>query len=155
MAQTRPARLLWLHGHRLSSTVEPWASKRIPAMYERSCQALTWSKPPSRSSSQPALSCNRKICTIVQQVAVHDANLQLESSLLSLSFTLTLQSGSNPSCSFSRLSSAWSTNIQSSWNIWMYSFKIYTKWSAQTSIHKLVHNAVTLVWACSGSSQLQ
>ena len=40
----RPARLLWLQGHGLSFTVEPRVSKGIHAMYERSCQARTWSQ---------------------------------------------------------------------------------------------------------------
>ena len=43
---------------------------------------------------------------------------------------------------------------QSSWNIWMCSFKVYSKWSVQASkqaskqanIHTHVHNEVTLVW---------
>ena len=39
---------------------------------------------------------------------------------------------------------------QSSWNIWICSFKIYGKWSVQaskqTNIHTHVRNEVTLVW---------
>ena len=44
-----PAGLLGLHG--LSFTVKPWASKGTPVMYERSCQALTWSKSHHRTFS--------------------------------------------------------------------------------------------------------
>ena len=38
-----------LHGHGLSFTVKPWASRGILAMYERSCHVLTWSKPHHRT----------------------------------------------------------------------------------------------------------
>ena len=48
---------------------------------------------------QPALLRDRQNRT-VQKDAVRAANIQLESSSLSLSFTPTLQSSSNPSCSF-------------------------------------------------------
>ena len=80
---------------------------------------------------QPALSCDCQNRT-VQKVAVRAANIQLESSSLSLSFTPTLQSGSNPLCSLL-------------WNIWIRSFKIYGKYthtSAQCS-----HTSVGLAQA--------
>ena len=43
-ATIHPARPLWLHGHVLSFTVKPWASRDSPAMHEWSYQACTWSQ---------------------------------------------------------------------------------------------------------------
>ena len=73
----RLAGLLWVHMHVLSFTIETWASKRITAMYEWSCKALTWSKPRYCTYSQPALSCDCQTNTIVQKVAVRATNVNL------------------------------------------------------------------------------
>ena len=111
-----PAGLLYGYtGHGLSFTVKPWASKGIPAMYEWSCQALTWSKPRHRTFCLSLAAClagvtrSSQTRTMVQKVScrVCCQRIQLKSSSLSLSFTPNLQSGSSPSRSFSRLS--WST----------------------------------------------
>ena len=48
----------WLNWHGLSFTVKPWASRRIPAMYERSCQVRTWTQRTySRSCSLSLVPC--------------------------------------------------------------------------------------------------
>ena len=76
--------------------------------------------------------------------------IQLKS-LLSLSFTATLQSGSSPLCSFSRVLRSL-LKYTLAWTFRMHSFKIYGKWSVQTNKptnkHRYTHvrNAVTLVW---------
>ena len=44
-------------GYGVSFIVKPWASKRIPAMYERSCQALTWNKLRHRTDSLSLAAC--------------------------------------------------------------------------------------------------
>ena len=137
---------------KLQSNHMAWASKGIPAIYEHSCQVPTWSH---RTSCFLSLvvrlvtqsSDSQKVngyCACCQWI-------QLESSSPSLSFTLTLQSGSSASRLFPRL--RWSTRRrghQISWNIriWMRSFAIYGKWSVQTSIdtHTCSNYAVTLVW---------
>ena len=88
------------------------------------------------------LSRYRQTRTIVQKVSCCACCqcIQLESSLLLLSCTLTLQSGSSPHTR----SHGWSIHRK----IFKCAhFKIYSKWSVQTkSIHTHVHNAVTLVW---------
>ena len=120
------------HGHGVSFTVEPWASKiENPCYVRRSCQARTWSKP----CSLAALSCDRQTHTTVQKVnchacCQHSTWIVFAVTLFQADLKYTLEN----------------MDIQSSWNISMRSFKIYGKWSFQTSIHTRVCNAVTLVW---------
>ena len=89
-----PARLLWLHGHWLSFTVKPWASRGIPAMYEQLCQVRTLSQCTSCCLSPGLLIA----CLFVQssdsylssqtKYAVHAANaFNLVVFLLSLSLS--------------------------------------------------------------------
>ena len=98
-----PGGLLWLHRHGLSFTVKPWAPAVMPSTYLKPAYILL---PVTRS-----LPCHAIIrLTIVQKVSCRACchHIQVESSLLSLSFMPTLQFGSSPSCSFSQLS--WSTH---------------------------------------------
>ena len=80
--------------------------------------------------------------------------IQLESPSLPVFFSPTLQSGSSPSHSMAELKYTCNVDTQSSRNISMRSFEIYSKWSVQANkqaskqanIHTHVPNAVTLVW---------
>ena len=80
------------HWHGLSFTVKPWASRGIPTMYERSCQACIWSQWLPVTSSLPCYAILR--LTIVQKVSfsVCCQCIQLELTSLSLTFTPTLYS---------------------------------------------------------------
>ena len=121
----------WPQGHGQSFTLKLWASRGVAVVYEQSWQALTWSKPHHHT-----LYCGVIVSLIASKVNCHACclHIQLKSSL---SFTPTLQSGSSPSRSFSRLL-AWSTHqCGHSITVW-----IYSKWSVQNNMH----NAVTLVW---------
>ena len=105
VAHIRPAGLLWLHGHGLDFTFndsnKPWASGAIPAVYERSCQALTWSKFVV-CHSQPISIVMRQCDSQIHSIDLSEScracclRIHVESSSLSLSFAPTLQSGSNP-----------------------------------------------------------
>ena len=150
-----PAGLLWLHGHGLSLVVKPWARKGIPAMYERSCQVLTWSKPRNRTFCSLSLAaCLVTQSFIVVSFLVCCQCIQHWPFFLSLSFTPTLQSGSSPSRLFSRFS--WSTvhvgihghSIVRYLNALIWNLQYVVGPNKQANKHRYTHlrNAVTLVW---------
>ena len=87
----------------------------------RSYQALTWSKPRHHTSLRPLDSQHQFIRKLLCMLQTHSTWVVFAPATL-----------------------------QSSWNIWMHSFKVYGKWSVQASkqanIHTHVCNEVTLVW---------
>ena len=104
-----PAGLLWLHKHRLSFTVKPWASRESYVW-----AVMPGAKPCHRTFCCLSLAACLKACHVIvrlissfdKKVSFHVCcqRIQLESSLLSLSFSSILQSGSSPSHSLSWLS---------------------------------------------------
>ena len=142
------AGLLWLHWHGPSFTVKQWASRGIPAIYERSCQACAWSQHTSDLLSVTcSLSCQAIISTIVQKVAVWAANAFSLNRLCARSFHADPAVWQQPSRSFSRLkytsTSMWTFDHCEIFECAHFKFTV-SAWSVQA--YTRVCNAVTLVW---------
>ena len=118
-------------------------ARRIP---EASVHPAVWRSPGSLVVW--GLSRDRQTRTIVQEVAVHSANAFNLSRLRSRSLSRRPSSLAVAlhARSYGLAEVHVGLDIPSLWNIWMCSFKLYGKWSVQTSIHTRVRNAVTLVW---------
>ena len=97
--------LLQLHRHGQNFTVKLWANSGIPVVYEWSCQAFIWRQSFTLYNFL-SVTCSLTCHTIVRltaqicrkaRVSYHACCqcIQIESSLLLLSFTPALQSGSS------------------------------------------------------------